>query len=55
MRKEYRWGRIVQLLVVLLVLLVLFWAAYVALQVVTVGAHDERRPADAIVVLGAGE
>lgn len=55
MRKEYRWRRIVQLLVVLLVLLVLFWAAYVALQVVTVGAHDERRTADAIVVLGAGE
>ena len=55
MRKEYRWGRIVLLLVVLLVLLVLFWAAYVALQVVTVGAHDERRPVDAIVVLGAGE
>jgi len=44
-----------ELLVILLVLLVLFWAAYVALQVVTVGAHDERRPVDAIVVLGAGE
>jgi len=54
-RKEYRWGRIVQLLVVLLVLLVLFWAAYVALKVRSVGAHDERRPVDAIVVLGAGE
>lgn len=55
MNKEHYWERIVQLLVVILVLPALFWAAYVTLRVVTVGERDEYRPVDAIVVLGARE
>lgn len=43
------------LLAVVLVLPALAWATYVALQVRTVGEHDDTRPADAIVVLGTHE
>ena len=45
----------VLLLAVVLLLSSLLWAAYLALQVVAAGERDERRPADAVVVLGTGE
>jgi len=54
-RKEQHRGRILQLLAAILVLLALFWAAYVTLRVVSIGERDEHQPADAIVVLGARE
>ncbi len=38
-----------------LLLLVLLWASYVALQVETVGRRNDARPTDAIVVLSAGQ
>jgi uncharacterized SAM-binding protein YcdF (DUF218 family) len=52
--KQYQVSRIV-LLALVLVLPALLWATYVAARVMTVGEHDDTRPADAIVVLGTGE
>jgi uncharacterized SAM-binding protein YcdF (DUF218 family) len=55
-KQEQHRGRVVlRLLAAMLVLPALFWAAYVALRIVTVGERDEHRPAEAIVVLGARE
>ncbi len=45
----------VLLVVAVLVLSALLWAAYVALRVTTVGERNDPRPADAIIVLGAQE
>jgi uncharacterized SAM-binding protein YcdF (DUF218 family) len=38
-----------------LMLLVLLWASYMALQVESVGSRDDAHPADAIVVLGTDQ
>jgi len=54
MSKQHR-IKVLLLLAVILVLPALLWAAYVALQVATVGERDAPRPADAIVVLGTQE
>jgi uncharacterized SAM-binding protein YcdF (DUF218 family) len=43
------------LLFLALALVPWLWASYVMVQVITVGQSDNSRPADAIVVLGAGE
>jgi uncharacterized SAM-binding protein YcdF (DUF218 family) len=52
--KQYR-GKVLRLLAAILVLPALFWTSYVALRIVMVGERDDRRTADAIVVLGARE
>jgi uncharacterized SAM-binding protein YcdF (DUF218 family) len=52
--KRYR-GKVLRLLAAILVLPALFWTSYVALRIVMVGERDDRRTADAIVVLGARE
>jgi uncharacterized SAM-binding protein YcdF (DUF218 family) len=54
MRKKHR-RRAVSLLPIVLVLPAVSWAAYVALQVVSVGNGDDPHPSDAIVVLGTWE
>src|SRR5215203_1275848 len=54
MKKKHR-KRAVLLLPIVLVLPAVSWAAYVALQVVSVGNGDDPHPSDAIVVLGTWE
>lgn len=51
-------GRLVRsvvLLAIVLPILALTWPSYVVMLVMTSGQRDDARPADAIVVLGAGE
>jgi uncharacterized SAM-binding protein YcdF (DUF218 family) len=50
-----RQRRVILLVSGVLMLLLLLWASYVALQVETVGRRDDTRPADAIVVLSTGQ
>lgn len=54
-QEEQHRVKVLRLLAAILVLPALFWVAYVALRVVIVGERDDRRTADAIVVLGERE
>lgn len=50
-----RLAKITTILAVVLTLLALAWALYVTLIVIITGQRDDAQPADAVVVLGAGE